>query len=114
MLGINLFENWCQSFFAALADMFNTSNAEIFSYEPWRPTRLFQFEIIINVLVCSFCFISNAYVTVYGPYQLVIVFSAGIKFRRQYLMANVGPRAERVNPTIFNLPDIQLDITHLF
>ena len=26
-------------------------------YQPWRPMCYFQFEIIINVLVSSFCFI---------------------------------------------------------
>ena len=32
----------------------NPYNAEIFVYKPWRPKGLFQFEIIINILVSSF------------------------------------------------------------
>ena len=35
----------------------NPYNAEIFLYKPWRPKDFFQFEIIVNVLLTSFCFI---------------------------------------------------------
>ena len=33
---------------------FNPYTAEILSYKSWRPKGVFQFEIIINVLVISF------------------------------------------------------------
>ena len=33
---------------------FDPYNAELILYKSWRPKGLFQFEIIINVLVSSF------------------------------------------------------------
>ena len=39
------------------AHMYIITYAGIFLYKPWRPNGLFQFEIIINVLVSSFRFI---------------------------------------------------------
>ena len=56
----------------------------------------FQFEIIINVLVCSFCLIKISILWVYGHYIFLLVFSADNFFRRQILTSTDGPRAERV------------------
>ena len=47
--------------------------------------RVFQFEIIINVLVSSFWFIWIPMLCVYGHYKYVYSNSAGIAFRRQNL-----------------------------
>ena len=41
----------------AIAVHINLYNAQIFLYKSWRPKGFFHFDIIINVLVSSFCFI---------------------------------------------------------
>ena len=35
----------------------NPQNDGLFVFEPWRLKGLFQYEIIIHILVSSFCFI---------------------------------------------------------
>ena len=45
----------------------------------------FQFEIIINVLVSSFCFIRIFMLWVYGHYKYLSSFSANIVLIRQYM-----------------------------
>ena len=50
-----------------------------------RNKRVFQFKIIINVLVSSFRFILLPMLWVYGYYKYFNSFSAGIDFRRQNL-----------------------------
>ena len=57
-----------------------------------RNKRVFQFEIIINVLVSSFRFILLPMLWVYGHYKYFNSFSAGIDFRRQHLTSKVDPR----------------------
>ena len=47
-------------------------NSVIFLYKPWRPKDFFQFEIIINVLVSSFCFIWIPMVRVYDHYKYLL------------------------------------------
>ena len=59
--------------------------------------RFFQFEIIINVLASSFCFIWIPILWVYGHYKYFYYDSAGIDFRRQNLTSKVDPRTVRVN-----------------
>ena len=46
---------------------------------------VFQFEIIINIIVSSFRFIWIPMLWVYGHYNYVYSFSAGVDFRRQNL-----------------------------
>ena len=53
-------------------------------YEPWEPKGLFQFEIIINVLVGSSCFILIPMLCVYGL-KKYFYFSTGTVFIRQNL-----------------------------
>ena len=57
----------------------------IFLYKPWSPKGLFQFEIIINVLVSTFWFIWIPMLWVYDQYKYFNSFSAGINFRRPNL-----------------------------
>ena len=47
--------------------------------------RVFQFEIIINSLVSSFCFIWIPLLWVYGHYKYLHSYSAWVYFRRQNL-----------------------------
>ena len=53
----------------------------------------FQFEIIINVLVSSFCFIWVPKLWIFGHYKYFISFSAGTVFIRQNYKD--GQRTER-------------------
>ena len=69
------FENW----------LLNPWSAEIFFYTPWKPKGYFQFESILNVLVCFFWFIWMPMLWVYGSYKYVYSYSAGIVIRRQHL-----------------------------
>ena len=55
----------------------NPYSAEIFLCKPWRPKGFFQFEIIINVLVSSFCFIYIPMLRVYGYYYCLILLVQG-------------------------------------
>ena len=52
---------------------FKPWSAEIFSYKPLEQKGFFQFEIIINVLVSSFCFIWIPQLCVYGHYNFSII-----------------------------------------
>ena len=56
-------------------------------YKSWRPKGLFQFEIIINVLVNSFRFIWIPMLWVYAIKN--ISYSAGIDLRRQNLTSTL-------------------------
>ena len=50
--------------------VFNHYSAKIFFVKLWRPKLLFfQFEIIINALVSSFCFIWIHMLLIYGHYK---------------------------------------------
>ena len=55
----------------------------------------FQFEIIINVLVSSFCFIWISMFWVYDNYNMFNYFSAGTVFRRQILTSEDGLRSQK-------------------
>ena len=68
--------------------LFNSYSADIFLFKSWRPKGVFQFEIIINVLVSSFCFIWIYMLCVYGGY-FFIFFSAETHFRRQNMTSNI-------------------------
>ena len=65
--------------------LFNHYSAEIILYKSWRPKGLFKFEIIINVLVSSFCFIWIPMLLVYGHYTYFNSLSMGIVFIHQNL-----------------------------
>ena len=56
-----------------------------------------QFEIIINVLVRSFIWLSMLWV--HGHYKYYYSYSAGIDFRREILTTKVDPRTVRFNHT---------------
>ena len=45
---------------------FNPYNVEIFLYKPWKPIIYFEFEILFNVLISSFCFVWIPMLWVYG------------------------------------------------
>ena len=59
----------------------------------------YQIEIIINALVCSFCFILIPMSWVYEHSKYFNILSGGIIFRRQILTSKDGPHAERVKPS---------------
>ena len=59
-------------------------------------TIFFQFEIIINVLVSSFCLIGIPVLCVYGHLEYVYSYGAWIDFRRQILTSKVDSRSVRV------------------
>ena len=69
----------------------NPYNAEILLDEPWRSNGLFQFEIIIDVFVCSFRFIWIHMLSGYGSTAIIhILIPSGrrstskvVKFRRR-------------------------------
>ena len=57
-------------------------------YTPWRPNVYFQFEIILNFLVSSFCVIWIPTVLVSAIYYKYVNYcSAGTVFMRQNLMS---------------------------
>ena len=58
--------------------------------------RVFQFEVIIYVLVSSFRFIWIHMPWIYDHYKYIISFSVGIVFRRQILTFKDNPRTEMV------------------
>ena len=74
----------------------NHHRAELISYKIWRPKGVFQFEIIITVLLSSFRFIWIPMLWIYSRYKYVYSHSAGIDFRRQILTSKVDPRTVRV------------------
>ena len=66
----------------------------------------FQFEIIMNGLVSSFCFIwipcygSTAIMHILHTYLSVRRSTLDVVFRRQVLRSKDGPRTERIKPTV--------------
>ena len=64
---------------------FNSENAEICLYKPWRQKGYFQFENLMNDLLSSFRFIWIPMLWVYDHQKYFYSFSAGIDFRRQNL-----------------------------
>ena len=75
------------------------SNPEISLYKPWRPKGFYQFVIIINVLLSSFCFIWKPILWVYDHYTFLIplVRRQFDVHRRQAMTSKDDPCAERVN-----------------
>ena len=63
----------------------NPYSAELILYKTWRSKGLFQFEILINVLASSSCFIWISMLWVYGQYKYFNSSSAGTVFIRQNL-----------------------------
>ena len=67
--------------------LLNLSNKPLkrwqFLHKLWRSKGLFQFEIIINVLVSTFWFIWIPMLWVYGRYKYFYSHSAGSDFRHQ-------------------------------
>ena len=53
-------------------------SAELFVYKSWRPKFFIQFEIIINVLVSSFCFILIPMLWVHDHYKYFIFWLRGL------------------------------------
>ena len=58
--------------------------------------ELFHFEIIINDLVSTFCFVCILMFWVYCHYKYPYSYGARIDFRRQNLTSKIDPRAVRV------------------
>ena len=81
-----------------LAEKPNTSLFEINPYNHINhgAKGFFQFEIMTNVLVSSFCFIWIPVLWVYDQYNFFNSSSAGAVFRRQILTSKDDPSAESV------------------
>ena len=60
----------------------------------------FQFEIIINFLVCSFRFIWMPMLWVHGRYKYFNSFSVQTVFIHQNLMYKNGSRAEKIERSL--------------
>ena len=91
-----------------------------FVCKPWKPKGIFPFEIIINVLVSSFCFIWIPMLWVCGHYEYFKSFSAGIVFRRQNLTSvdvrfwrlKTVPELKGLNKTV-KIKQLFLTITNI-
>ena len=64
---------------------FNPLGLQRWNINHWERRIFFQFEIIINFLVSSFCFILIPMVWVYDHYKYCNCFSSGTVFRSQNL-----------------------------
>ena len=83
----------------------NRYDAEISSYKPWTP-RVFQFEIIINVLVSFFRFIWISMLWVNCHYKYVYSYSAGIDFRFEIFFNSQGNTFHKHDKANFFLQNV--------
>ena len=94
------------------SDNLSPYNAEIFVYKPWKQKGFFQFEIIINVLFSSFCFIWIPMLWMYGHCQFFNSFSGEIVFRRQILtFTDVRIWRLKTVPALLTLSSLSLPLS---